>query len=522
MNVFKIIEENQKKTLNDSATIQIENNKYIFPYSPIDKKLVLNSSLNLYYKGPIRKKMFNIYDSDNRDFEMIENYNNKKALERLRKDKERERAKLTLALYNEDQNKNSLSSQRYINIGNFKEKLGDKMYSSEHGYNIMYMLMEFLLNKPKKAPKIKTNKKIEDLYTSKQKEFFTKKLNKIIAKKFIDSKTNKNIKFNKEINFSHRNIADKDKNINEEEKNIKNNSHEINLSKNDSYLFQNSKNNLIEKCNTIKKTKIETINQEKNNRIGYELIKNNNINENSINEQKRISENKKEINLFRRKLEKQKSKSSDFFNINYPMTQRSEIIKQINYINNRKLEKLRKKYIKKPIEPIGFTNNSIQNKSNILDLQRTQRNLLLKNLNIREKEINSKAQEISSLISISNRNYKNANFHYKTKEYDKINKIDKYKDETYSKSKITKKEKENEVKYNINNIIYRNNSNYTLSQTNRHFFGSTSGIDEIDNLKNSFTKELRKQFIKKKNNILKVNMKKIMKKLCPRYNNALS
>ena len=58
-------------------------------------------------------------------------------------------------------------------------------------------------------------------------------------------------------------------------------------------------------------------------------------------------------------------------------------------------------------------------------------------------------------------------------------------------------------KYYPRHIIYSIKSNYFLSQTNRHFFGTKKGIDEIDLLKLNFSSEIRKQFTFYLNNYIK-------------------
>ena len=73
------------------------------------------------------------------------------------------------------------------------------------------------------------------------------------------------------------------------------------------------------------------------------------------------------------------------------------------------------------------------------------------------------------------------------------------------------------VKYNPNNIIYDIKSNYILSQTNRHFFGANKGMDAIDLFKQNLSSEIRKQFIEKDRNLIKLNLKKIFRKFRPHY-----
>ena len=164
MDINQLIEQTEKKIFNNSAIVHYEDLSYIFPLAPINNREINSNAVNRYYKGYIKNKMFNIYDDDIRIFDMIEHMNNKKTLERLRRAKEIQREKLREEIFNEDESKMNIVRQNNINISNFEEKLKSKMFNSEHGANIMYMLMKFLLDRRKIVRKRKINEKINNLY----------------------------------------------------------------------------------------------------------------------------------------------------------------------------------------------------------------------------------------------------------------------------------------------------------------------------------------------------------------------
>ena len=136
MDVYKHIEEFQKKIFNDSSVVQCGSSNYIYPYTSFHKE-VSSNAFNRNYKEYIKNNLVNIYENDDRVLEMIEKMHNKKALERLKKEKERQREKLLIDIFNEDESKNGLGRNNHINISNFEEKLKNKMYNPEHGDNIL-------------------------------------------------------------------------------------------------------------------------------------------------------------------------------------------------------------------------------------------------------------------------------------------------------------------------------------------------------------------------------------------------
>ena len=140
MDIYKRIEETQKKIFNDSSVVQYGGSNYIYPYTSFHKE-VSSNAFNRNYKEYIKNNLIYIYENDDRVLEMIEKMNNKKALELLKKDKERQKEKLLLDIFNENESNISLGRQNNINISNFEEKLKNKMYNPEHGDNILYILI---------------------------------------------------------------------------------------------------------------------------------------------------------------------------------------------------------------------------------------------------------------------------------------------------------------------------------------------------------------------------------------------
>ena len=190
----------------------------------------------------------------------------------------------------------------------------------------------------------------------------------------------------------------------------------------------------------------------------------------------------------------------DSLSIDNQDSHRTIFINKKIYTNRREFENMKKRLIRKNDEYKSFNN----------DLEKSKRSILT-NIN----KIINKGEDISHQISNSYRcenkgtiNYDINNLNYVTNKYNIENK---------KKIKMTKEEKENMIKYNENNIVYGNNSNYSISQTNRHFFGKRRVIDEIDKFKNNFSSEIRKELIHKDRKLVKINLKKIIKKFTPRY-----
>ena len=229
MDVYKHIEEFQKKIFNDSSVVQCGSSNYIYPYTSFHKE-VSSNSLNRHYKEYIKNNLVNIYENDDRVLEMIEKMHNKKALERLKKEKERQREKLLIDIFNEDESKNGLGRNNHINISNFEEKLKNKIYNPEHGDNILYILMKFLLNRSKKDKKIKNNKRLDELYSAREKNY-SKILDSLRNKKINNSKTSKSKIIEQEINIQKPRLPLFKNNTFRKEKNIENNKSELRKSK---------------------------------------------------------------------------------------------------------------------------------------------------------------------------------------------------------------------------------------------------------------------------------------------------
>ena len=57
-----------------------------------------------------------------------------------------------------------------------------------------------------------------------------------------------------------------------------------------------------------------------------------------------------------------------------------------------------------------------------------------------------------------------------------------------------------------------------MPHTNLHFFGKKKQVDEIDNIKQNLSLVLRKEIIKQNRNLLKLNIKNVIKKFIHRNN----
>ena len=526
MEVYKLLDENQKKVFNDSSIVQYGDSNYIYPYASILKD-VENSSINRYYKGYVREKMINIHENDDRVLEMIEKMHNKKALELIKKEKERQKEKLLLELNGEVENKN-VRNKFSINLSNYKQKLKNNLDKSEHGENILYLLMELLLNRPKPVMKNKINKKLEGLYSvqNRRRDYYSNKLNKIIGKSNNNSQINKSPKRDLDLNSQKKDFSDFKFNTYRKDKSIQYELSSMRKSKSLSDLKPISKKylpnkNIIDykrKTDFLKKQIAKNLNEigippliDNNNRSSINKEKINNINNLQLYKDNILGKN--ESFLFKNKLEKNPSNTLDNISLNFSDSQRKIFERKNNYINIKKLENLKKKLDNKNSKNNELFIN-IQDKTNdsIIPLQKNKRNILL-NL----KKISSKAEEISQHISSSYRSDKRLNSKDDIKDSNCSDFLTKRSSYEKNMSKITKEEKENMVKYNPNNIIYDIKSNYILSQTNRHFFGANKGMDAIDLFKQNLSSEIRKQFIEKDRNLIKLNLKKIFRKFRPHY-----
>ena len=513
MDIYKRIEETQKKIFNDSSVVQYGGSNYIYPYTSFHKE-VSSNAFNRNYKEYIKNNLINIYENDDRVLEMIEKMHNKKALELLKKDKERQKEKLLLDIFNENESNISLGRQNNINISNFEEKLKDKMYNPEHGENILYILMKFMLNRSKKEKKKKFNKRLDELYSAPRHKNYSKILNKLVNKKINNSLISQSKINEQEINTQKPGLPLFKNNTFRKEKHIEINKSELRKSKSLLNLKSFSKKYLSERNNIINikgKTdflknnfEIPPINDNNSPKSSFKE-KLNNLSRENINE-------KNEFLLFKKKLENNKinSKDKEHFQINFPESQRTIFKKKINYINKKQLESIRLKFENKSNDLI----NNSQDKDDFsgFSLKKNKRSLLLNFKKQKNKEgFNQISQSFRSEKKINSKEdakYKNNNSVFLTKR----SSLDKN-----MSTKITKEERENLEKYDPRHIIYSIKSNYSLSQTNRHFFGAKKGIDEIDLFKQNFSSEIRKQFIQKDKNLVKMNMKKIIKKFSPHY-----
>ena len=519
MDINQLIEQTEKKIFNNSAIVHYEDLSYIFPLAPINNREINSNAVNRYYKGYIKNKMFNIYDDDIRIFDMIEHMNNKKTLERLRRAKDIQREKLREEIFNEDESKMNIVRQNNINLLNFEEKLKGKMFNSEHGANIMYMLMKFLLNRRKMVRKRKVNEKINNLYSQKGKEFYKDKLNKLINNNSIISQSIKSNNSSKNINsIQFRNTSNSKMNTIRQDKNMSQNLSEIKKSK--SYLdlksFAKDNSSEISSINNKRKTdyiqkfrlnKYDDIYLNDRNEL-YDSINKENLNSIDTHKMDKEEEKKeKEATLFKHRLVKGKLNSFNTISINLPI-QRKEIYKKFNYINRKKLENMGKKNDSNNFDFSRFNNNS-QNKSNTsqFDLQKEKWNIY-SNLN----NITDKIKEIKHQINLSYRYENNKNIQEKNENTNRSVLITNKNKEKSKSMKIMKEDKDNMFKLNERNIMYSNKSNYFLAQTNLHFFGKKSRVDEIDNFKQNLSSEIRKEIIKQNRNLLKLNMKQIINK----------
>jgi len=372
-----------------------------------------------------------------------------------------------------------------------------------------------MLNRSKKEKKKKFNKRLDELYSAPRHKNYSKILNKLMNKKINNSLISKSKINEQEINTQKPGLPLFKNNTFRKEKHIEINKSELRKSKSLLNLKSFSKKYLSERNNIINiKGKTDFL---KNN-LEIPPINDNNSSKSSLNKEKLNNLSRENINekneflLFKKKLENNKinSKDKEHFKINFPESQRTIFKKKINYINKKQLESIRLKFENKSNDLI----NNSQDKDDFsgFTLKKNKRSLLLNFKKQKNKEeFNQISQSFRSEKKINSKEdakYKNNNSVFLTKR----SSLDKN-----MSTKITKEERENLEKYDPRHIIYSIKSNYSLSQTNRHFFGAKKGIDEIDLFKQNFSSEIRKQFIQKDKNLVKMNMKKIIKKFSPHY-----
>lgn len=495
MDIYKCIRDSQKKLFNNSSTVHYGRYDYIYPYTSFHKD-VLSNALNRYYKGYIKKNLVDICDNDDRVLEMIEKLHNKKALELLKKEKKREREKLLLEIEKEN---DGVISDINVNVANYKKKLKDKIFFPDSGANILYLLMELIVNRKKNAQKEKRNKRLNASYSTQRNE----QLNKVEIQTSNNSMIYKNKNNILDLKFKRKDLVKFKNNTFRKDKIIKYQLSALRKSKSLSELKSSIQKNLSdkiiinadekEKTDSIKNYKLNNFNEmvypplrkisslnsitnkEKSNNISQDNLDENNLNENN------------EALMFKKKLEK----NNVFSKFNF------SIMKKINYTKKKKLENLRKRLDDINCELL----NSIQNQRNdSKSFQKNKRKILL-NL----KKLNYKSKDLSQKISQSFRSENIRNSKEETK------------DKNSSSIGLAKGEKEDIEKYDECHIMYPIKSNYSLSQTNRHLFGAKKGIDAIDLFKQNLSSEIRKQFINNDKNLMNINMKKILKKFGNRY-----
>lgn len=532
MDVFKSLDEFIKKDFNKTTLVKINNSNYLFPYNYIDNNFITDSSLNKYYKHCIKNHSSIIHD--NKVFEMIEQLNNKKAFEQLRSEREKEKEKLYQNLF-KDNNENEIEEYNNINLNNFIEKLSDKKNNEDQGYNIMYLFMQLLKNRCKK---INRKKKYQNM-----KVFFQRKNNVFVQ-----------------------GIENQENNGNKKEKSLNENNNDlfgIKISRSDKDLYRNNSNFILNKKEQTKnrwfnilKNKdhinnndflsvekklfnVFDIHKYKNKRKSFQIEKSNNLirmNNSFLNNNNYKSITNNPADLFKLKIYKKINKKSFISpkKYNNTLTSISNSEKIQNKNNNRLLkEKEYNKNFNSLIIENKSTNRTTYEGSGILNIKKRNPKLL-KELKLKEKEINDKAQELSHLINTSYKNKEKIKYDIEknkilNKEKNKTYDFIKGKEVEYIHKKNNKLTKINKYKIaqnqskkiecNINNIIYENKGKYNLAITNKYIFGITNKkSDIIDNIKKNIVYELKKQLINKCSyDLLKINQKDIIKKINKRF-----
>ena len=520
--------------------IQINNNKYIYPYNFINNNIISDSSLNKYYKYCIKNQTFLVHD--NKVFDMIEQLDNQKAFEQLRLEREKEKKKIYQNLFNKD-NKKDEQFEEYnnINLNNFLDKLRDKKNTEDQGYNIIYSIMKLLKNRKKVHKKkifTKMNSLLEqkkNFYINKYNELFNSPDNDIIEKNSRKLNKVKKIKFNEMKMSKSENPIKENENENENENNFlfyktgeikKDNNFAENIkdakdeySKNNILCFSEKKsnNNKLNISNYIKRKDSLPI-EKKNDIIRNLFSEKKTINDKIIYNQQDLFKYKlNKINKIN-KLNKIKSFPNFSNSLSKNLKDENALEKIKNERNNNQFswEKINKYENIKQINSLILDNKSFNKNSfgNIHHNKIINKKLLL-DFNIKEKEIKNKAQELLNLINNNYKkkekiNYENKNnkkLKYNYSQIDLKNK-NKHKDNNRNKSKI---------EYNINHIIYENKGKYKLGVTNKYIFPNNEP-DSFDNLKNYLVYEVKKQLIKKNtNDLVKINKNEIIKKLNKKF-----
>ena len=179
------------------------------------------------------------------------------------------------------------------------------------------------------------------------------------------------------------------------------------IKKSKSYLnFKSlSKDNSSEISIINDKLKTDYIKKFKMNQYEDKILNDNNELNDSINKENtnsvdihNLEEKKKtkEEELFKQRLTKKRQNSIDAISINFPL-KRKEIFKKFNYINEKKLENMRKANKNKNIDFSSFNINQRKDYISQFDLQKHKSQILsnLNNINIKRKiQIPKKAPKI--------------------------------------------------------------------------------------------------------------------------------
>ena len=553
MDVFKNLDEYLKKDFNKSTIVQINNNKYIYPYNFINNNIISDSSLNKYYKYCIKNQTFLVHD--NKVFDMIEQLDNQKAFEQLRLEREKEKKKIYQNLFNKD-NKKDEQFEEYnnINLNNFLDKLRDKKNTEDQGYNIIYSIMKLLKNRKKVHKKkifTKMNSLLEqkkNFYINKYNELFNSPDNDIIEKNSRKLNKVKKIKFNEMKMSKSENPIKENENENENENNFlfyktgeikKDNNFAENIkdakdeySKNNILCFSEKKsnNNKLNISNYIKRKDSLPI-EKKNDIIRNLFSEKKTINDKIIYNQQDLFKYKlNKINKINKinKLNKIKSFPNFSNSLSKNLKDENALEKIKNERNNNQFswEKINKYENIKQINSLILDNKSFNKNSfgNIHHNKIINKKLLL-DFNIKEKEIKNKAQELLNLINNNYKkkekiNYENKNnkkLKYNYSQIDLKKEIEKYKRKKHKNKHKDNNRNKSKIEYNINHIIYENKGKYKLGVTNKYIFPNNEP-DSFDNLKNYLVYEVKKQLIKKNtNDLVKINKNEIIKKLNKKF-----
>ena len=519
MDILKNLEEFEKKEFNKTAIFQFNNYNYIFPYNNINDNLVSDSSLNKYYKHYIKKQTSLI--NDKKAFKILQYLNNKEFLEKLRSKKEKEKSKIYQKILNKKDKQKEIEEYNNVNLKNFEEKLGKNKNNEEQGFDVMYLIMKLLKNRPKKFIKKRIIPRAISLLEEKKK-YYLKKYNELLnsqeEEKFRKNVKNLNfIKNNEFLHISAKNLNDNNKNNNAnsnfiilrgKKDNFNNdfpfsekkvfNKRIINLSKNKRKNF-NKENSF-----KIKEINYSLLNKRKNNKSNNNcnIIKNNPeyFSKSELNKENRVK-SYKYFSDFRKS--KDSNENKNFF---------QEKIYRFKLNNNS-----------------SFLDNKSLNKTSFgkFELQKSKKRneKLLSVLNMKENEINTKSQELSKIINSTKKDekikcIKNKKWKNNSEEIENEDLSKEIKDEI-KKLRIKNQKNNHKIEYDINSIIYANKSKYNLPVTNKFIFGhSNSESDIIDNLKKNIAYELKKQLIKKNtNNFDEIDKDEIIVQLNDKFRN---